>query len=73
MCLKKALNNEIISIKRLGLFVSITSIKEPFDDFTRVTSNAIKPPNSGHLRVCAKLSAVRRCPLLGGFVEIFKF
>ena len=38
-----------------------------------ITFSTVKPPNSGHLRVCAKLPAIPRCPLLGGFVEIFKF
>ena len=33
----------------------------------------VKPPNSRHLRVCANLSAIRRCSLLVDFVEIFKF
>ena len=32
----------------------------------------VKPPNSGHLMVCEKLSAIRRGPLLGRFVERFK-
>ena len=35
--------------------------------------NTVKSPNGGHLWVYAKLSAIRRCLLLGGFVEIFKF
>ena len=32
-----------------------------------VTRNTVKPPNSGHLRVLTKVSAIRRCPLHRGF------
>ena len=31
-----------------------------------VEGNAMKPLNSGHLRVSKKLSVIERCPLLGG-------
>ena len=50
-----------------------------FREFVSITlsniehCHTVKPPNSRRLRVCANLSAIRRCSLLGGFVEIFKF
>ena len=35
--------------------------------FSKILERTVKPPNSGHLRVLKKVSAIRRCPLYRGF------
>ena len=58
------------SVQKRSFFWSVFS--RIWTEYTDLRST-VKLPNSGHLRVCAKLPAIRRCPLLGGSKEIFKF
>ena len=51
----------------LAVFASafLKQVTIKFD--SKLDTITVKPPNSGHLRVLTKVSAIRRCPLYRGF------